>query len=89
MCADRANYLKPGELPMAGLVKLRDLPHDIWNADTLFVLTVSTAAARKLAGIIKAEDWGGEVRVYEDREETDTALGTGRADYGLLSVWWD
>jgi hypothetical protein len=83
------NFQKPGQLPRIGLIKLRDLPHNIWNADTLFVLTVSLAAARELATITKAEGWGGELQLHEDRDETDAALGTAGSDYGLLSVWWD
>ena len=35
------------------------------------------------------EEWAGEVYVYENQEEIDSALGTGRDEYGLLSVWWD
>jgi hypothetical protein len=61
----------------------------LWNADTLFVLTPTPDAARQLARIIDEENWGGEVQVYEDRKETDFALGIGRAAYGLLTVWWD
>lgn len=71
----------------AGLIKLRDLPDNVWNADTLFVLTKTGAAANQLAKIAESEDWGGEV--HDEREETDRALGTGRQEYGLLSVWWD
>ena len=26
---------------------------------------------------------------YDDQQETDDALGTGRQEYGLISVWWD
>ena len=83
------NYTEPGLLLTAGLIKLRDLPDNLWNADTLFILTRVRAEARELAGIIQEEDWGGEVQVYEHQEETDRALGTGRQEYGLLSVWWD
>jgi hypothetical protein len=35
------------------------------------------------------EDRGGEVRLYTDQAQTDRALGTGRQEYGLLSVCWD
>ena len=58
------NYQKPGELLMTVLVPLRDLEHNLWNADMLFVLTPSPVSARELAGIVKAEDWGGEVTPY-------------------------
>jgi hypothetical protein len=83
-----ANYSKPGTLLLGGLIKLRDLRHNIWNADTLFVLTVSPAAAHQLARVIADEDWGGDARVHEDREDIAAALGTG-GEHGLLSVWWN
>lgn len=82
------NYLKPGHLLTSGLIKLRDLPHNDWNADTLFLLTPTQQQARELARIAEEEDWAGEIRVYDDQEEIDRALGTGE-EYGLLSVWWD
>ncbi len=83
------NYAEPGLLLTAGLIKLRDLPDSYWNADTLFVLTRTHEQARQLARIAEEEDWGGEVRVFDDQQEIDRALGTGRQEYGLMSVWWD
>ena len=83
------NYAEPGRLLMAGLIKLRDLPDNFWNADTLFVLTPTRQAAEELARFIEQEDWGGEVYIYDKQDEIDRALGTGRQEYGLLSVWWD
>jgi hypothetical protein len=83
------DYSESGGLLISGLIKLRDLPQDFWNADTLFILTKDHAAARELARVIEQEDWGGEVRVYEDQHEIDRALGTGRQGNGLVSVWWD
>jgi hypothetical protein len=79
----------PGELPWSGLIKLRDLLDNCWNTDTLFILTPTPQEARELAGIAREEDWAGEVRVYEDPEEIDRALGTARQGYGLVTVWWD
>jgi hypothetical protein len=84
-----ADYTQPGRLLIAGLIKLRDLPDNIWNVDTLFLLTPTHREADELARIAEEEDWGGEVRVYRDQAEIDRALGTGRDDYGLVSVWWD
>jgi hypothetical protein len=84
-----ANYAKPSLLLTAGLIKLRDLPDNFWNADTLFVLTPTHAEARELARIAEEEEWAGEVYVYENQEEIDQALGTGRDEYGLMSAWWD
>jgi hypothetical protein len=83
-----ANYAGPGLLFMGGMIKLRDLPDNFWNADTLYILTETPAQALELARIIEEEDWGGEVVVYKDREEIGRALGTSE-EYGLLSVWWD
>jgi hypothetical protein len=84
-----ANYAEPGLLLIGGLIKLRDLPQNLWNADTLFLLTPTRREAECLAQLAEEEDWGGEVHLYRDQEEIDRALGTGRQEYGLLSVWWD
>jgi hypothetical protein len=83
------NYAQPGRLLIAGLIKLRDLHDNLWNADTLFLMTRTHAQARELARIAEEEDWAGEVHVYEDQDDIDRGLGIGRLDYGLLSVWWD
>ena len=84
-----ADYTQPGRLLLAGLIKLRDLPDNFWNADTLFLLTPTHREADELARIAEEEDWGGEVRVYRDQAEIDRAVGAGRLGYGLVSVWWD
>jgi hypothetical protein len=83
------DYAEPSHLLMAGLIKLRDLPDNLWNADTLFILTRTRHQARELARIADEEDWVGEIHVYENQKDIDRALGTGRQEYGLLSVWWD
>ena len=83
------NYDEPIHILTAGLIKLRDLPQNLWNADTLFILTRTREQARRLARIVEEEDWlGDEVHVYENQQKIDHALGTGR-QYGLVSVWWD
>jgi hypothetical protein len=83
------NYAEQTHLLMGALIKLRDLPQNYWNADTLFILTPSRSEAHELARIAEEEAWGGEIMLHEDLEETDRALGTGRQKYGLLSMWWD
>jgi hypothetical protein len=83
------DYAKPRPLLTAGLIKLRDLDDNIWNADTLFILTRTRQQARDLARIAEEEDWAGEAHVVEDQQEIDRALGSGRQEYGLLTVWWD
>src|SRR5205085_6014563 len=85
-----ANYQKPRHLLAMGLIKLRDLDDNIWNADQLFILTAKRDQARKMKTLIEEEEnWGGEVWLTEDREEIDSALGSGRREYGLVHVWWD
>jgi hypothetical protein len=83
------DYSEPRHLLISGLIKLRDLSDNFWNADTLFILTRTQEQARRLAQIIEQEDWGGEVWVAKDQKEIDSALGTGREEYGLVTVWWD
>lgn len=38
---------------------------------------------------IAAEDWAGEIQIYENQDDIDRALGTGRQEYGLIAIWWD
>jgi hypothetical protein len=83
------DYAEPDHLLLAGLIKLRDLPKNTWNADTLFILTQTHLLAREVARVAEEADWGGEIRSYEDQKEIDRALGTGRRGYGLVSAWWD
>src|SRR5688572_5813879 len=47
----------PDWIPAFSLIKLRDLPHDWWNVDTLCLLTKTIDGARQLAKIAEAEDW--------------------------------
>jgi hypothetical protein len=84
-----ANYSRPRQLLTSGLIKLRDLDDNIWNADHLFILTRTRAQARQMKAIIEQEDWAGEVWLTEDQQELDMALGSGRQEYGLVQVWWD
>jgi hypothetical protein len=84
-----ADYTRPDRLLLAGLIKLRDLPDNIWNVDTLFLLTPTHRDAVQLARIAEEEGWGDEVRVYDDQAEIDRAVGAGRLGYGFVSIWWD
>lgn len=83
------NYAEPTRLLMSGLIKLRDIEDDIWNVDTLFVLTHTIDGARELATAFEESGTGAMPSVHDDRREIDMALGTGRVEFGLLTVWWD
>ena len=87
---DRIGFCGKNHLPTSSLIKLRDLPRNLWNADTLYILTRSTAAARRLADIIREEDWAAEVFVHQDAKEIADLLGSDfREDIGLIRLWWD
>ena len=80
-------FSNPGKLPSGGLIKLRDLPHNHWNVDTLYILTPDTNSAHRLAQI--AEEWAGMVRVFDDPENVQHALGGTPGKRAVVSVWWD
>ena len=84
---DSFRYSSPGALPSSGLIKLRDLPHNLWNVDTIYILTSDAASAWKLAEI--AEEWAGMVQVFDDPGSVHTALGNSYSKQAVVSVWWD
>src|SRR5437879_13585540 len=55
-----ANYERPRHLLMMGLIKLRDLDDNIWNADQLFILNAKREQAVQLARTIEEEARGSE-----------------------------
>ena len=65
------NDAQPGHLLTAGLIQLRDLPDNLWNADTLFLLTPARRGAEERARLAEEEVWGGEVHVSEDQAEIE------------------
>lgn len=72
-----------------GLIKLRDLPGDYWNVDTLIMMTDSQASAEELARLFDEADLGGEAASVENPDKTAAALGIYPCEQGLVSVWWD
>ncbi|MCE7987509.1 MAG: hypothetical protein DYG89_40605 [Caldilinea sp. CFX5] len=73
----------------AGLLKLRDLPLNIWHVDTLYVLMENAQKAHEFARIIDEEGWGEEIQIIEDENEVQRALGGGEPGHAIVSVWWD
>lgn len=86
---DRLALTGFGDLPAMGLIKLRDLPYNLWNVDTLYLLAPDKAAAQKLAEIFNLETSGGMASVYDDPKEVDHALGSGREKRAIVAIWWD
>ena len=86
---DRNCFSNPGRLPSTGLIKLRDLSSNLWNVDTLYVLTPDVPSAWRLAEIAEREDWGAIVCVHDDSREVEDALGGGGERQAIVSMWWD
>lgn len=85
---DRLAISNPGRLPSLGMVKLRDLAHNDWNVDTLYVLTHNQADAEKLAQLFSGPEWGGMADVHADYEEVTDALGGSTAGQSIVIIWW-
>lgn len=87
---DRFGYMTKDDTGIIwGLIKLRDLPGNIWNVDTLMVMTPSAETARELARLIDEADLGGEEAVVHSNDKACAALGSYPCNRGLVSVWWD
>jgi len=86
---DRFALSNPGKLPSLGLIKLRDLPDNEWNVDTLYILARDREAAKKLAEIFNMEEWGGMVSVHDAPEDVDSALGGCLGEKAVVAIWWD
>lgn len=86
---DRIGVSNPGKPPHMGLIKLRDMRFNLWNADTLYVLCQTVKDARTPHRFAKKEDWGGEQWVFENADDLDTALGGPAEGKAVLCVWWD
>jgi hypothetical protein len=71
------------------MVKLRDLPADDWNVDTLYILTRSRERAEKLAEVFNVRKWGGMVDIHDDPEDVDCALAGAAPGQTVMSIWWD
>ena len=72
------------------LIKLRDLPYDHWNADTLFVLTTDESTANRLAEL--AEQWEADTVHIHSHDETQRQLGFWSSEPQqqlIVEFWWD
>ncbi len=84
---ERFCFSNPGKLATIGLIKLRDLPENFWNADTLYILTPDVASAHKLGA--SAENWGGMVLIHDDLADVQSAIGGSGRENAVVSIWWD
>jgi hypothetical protein len=80
----------PGGLGNLELIKLRDLPSNHWNVDTLFVLCETLGNAHRLVELATEKEWNADVmQVHENRDELVRALGTSDPGGVIASFWWD
>ncbi len=86
---DRIGISRPGKLPAIGLIKLRDLDDNLWNADTIYILCSNKKNAKALAKIFNMDDWGGMVQIHDDPDDVDSALGGADPGQAVVSIWWD
>ena len=70
-----------------GLIKLRDMPADVYNVDTLYILAANAAASHRLAEF--GETWFADWVEVLDAEATQHALGSSYEDGRLVTMWWD
>ncbi len=86
---DSLGVARPGSLPAAGLIKLRDLSQNFWNVDTLYILCPDAGCAHRLAAAVESEDWGGMTNVHDDEEEVESTLGGSGRGQAIVTIWWD
>jgi hypothetical protein len=86
---DRIGFSRSGGLAVSELIKLRDLDANLWNADTLYILTHDREHADQLVQIAARDRWSGEVYTHDDPNEVEMALGSTKEGQVVVRVWWD
>ncbi len=77
-----------GLLPMT-MIPLRDVGQNFWNADTLYLLCPTRAAADGLAALLPVDRFGCSVDVYDDPDQLGSALGGADDGVAILQAGWD
>ena len=88
---DRPGYFNAEmhRLSCSGLIKLRDLSDNFWNADVLFILTESRMMAQRLVEVAESDGWSAdEMTVIDDVNEIINAMGTNEP-CAIVKMWWD
>jgi hypothetical protein len=79
------------ESGLVDLIKLRDLPRNQWNVDTLYVLAPDARSGHALAKLAEEDRWTcDDVIVHDDPQHVGRALGAFPAPGGaIVEFWWD
>jgi len=87
---DRPGSINRDGMSISGLIKLRDLPRNIWNVDYLFILTETVRQAYELQRIAEQEEWlADEISITEDERQRGMALGDTHRPGFIITFWWD
>jgi hypothetical protein len=79
---------RDGGEAFSGMVKLRDIPDNLWNVDKLYVLARDEHAARQLTEF--ARQWRADEVDIHGQEATGRALGSSSVKpERLVTFWWD
>ena len=83
---DREYYESAAKDGGCNLIKLRDLPDDMWNVDTVFIL--SSGKDDKLLMAV-AKGWSADEISWIEGEKAGKLLGSFPAKQKILRAWWD
>jgi hypothetical protein len=85
---DREYYAEPKKDSQSGcdLIKLRDLPDNLWNVDTVFIL--SSGKDDILLEAV-AKGWSADEIEWIKGDRAGTLLGSFPAKQKILKIWWD
>jgi hypothetical protein len=88
---DRLGINDPDRFPLSpmSMIKLRDIHQNVWNADTLYVLCPSRAAADDLVAKLPMEEFACMPEIVSDKEDLGSAMGTRAFDEVIIRFWWD
>ena len=69
------------------LIKLRDISDNLWNADTLYIIT--TGVDDEKLERMATDLWCANEVIYLNKDEAEHRLGTYPCEYKVLKIWWD
>lgn len=76
-------------LQPSSMIKLRDIDQNFWNADTLYLLCPTRAAAEELIDKLPMERFACMPSIEAEPQVVDRALGGGGKGNVVLRFWWD
>jgi hypothetical protein len=76
-------------LGAVSLIVLRDLPGNLRNADSLYVLCEDAGSAQRIIDLSESREWeADESTVYDRTDEAGAAMERSRPGV-VVEFWWD